>query len=61
MSNKIPCAHCGTNAVAELYGEYLCPGCLMSIVVCEDEAIPVREIDPKDCSELKPVDEIKYL
>jgi hypothetical protein len=44
MREKIPCDHCATEAVGELYGESLCPGCLMSIVVCEDETVQIHAL-----------------
>ena len=45
MENPILCSHCQTPAVAEIDGDYVCTGCLMSIVMCLDEALPITPVN----------------
>ena len=45
MKQKVPCSQCSEDAVAELFNQALCPGCLMRILACEDGAMPVHRLD----------------
>ena len=45
MRQTVPCSQCGQKAVAELFNQALCPGCLMRILSCEDGEVPVRRLD----------------
>lgn len=45
MDSVIVCGHCGTPAVAELDGDFLCAGCLMNIVMCLEEAPNIRPLN----------------
>ena len=45
MVERIPCSHCQTPAIAEIDGDYVCAGCLMSILMCLEETLPVHPLD----------------
>ena len=45
MKQRIPCSQCAEDAVAELFNQALCPGCLMRILACEDDAVPVHRLE----------------
>jgi hypothetical protein len=45
METAILCGHCQTPAVAEIDGDYLCAGCLMSILLCLEESIPITPLN----------------
>jgi hypothetical protein len=48
MEGEMLCGHCQTPAVAELDGDLLCAGCLMNILMCLEEPLPIKPLPGSD-------------
>jgi hypothetical protein len=45
MDDTIMCGHCETPAVAKIDADYLCAGCLMSILLCLEDTVSITPVN----------------